>query len=81
MIDLETTMKHCNPSSAGEKTKFLEVWVEGRFHGAVRVKLSSVAARAILKYFDASLRAEFRDPKDHETYRYEPKTNSLYQFG
>jgi hypothetical protein len=66
-----------NPSHTTEKARVLEVWLDGLFHGAIRVNRSSLAARAILKFFDPGRKAEFRDPMNHETYRYDHATNSV----
>lgn len=74
-------VKCCNQARTTEPARFLEVWVGGAFHGTVRLRLSSFAARAILKLIDPSVGAEFRDPKCHETYRYDQAADVLCHFG
>jgi hypothetical protein len=53
----------------------LEVWVARKFHGTVPSRLSFFKARAVLKPLGNT--AEFRDPVNHETYRYDPATDSV----
>jgi hypothetical protein len=60
-----------------EKPLFLQVWCGESLHGAVRLKLSSVAALAVLKFFEPRQNAEFRDPVNHEIYRYDASADSL----
>jgi hypothetical protein len=67
-----------NRSQAANRARFLEIWCDGLFRGAVRLRPSSVAARAILKFFDPRLNAEFRDPINYETYRYDQSKDSLF---
>jgi hypothetical protein len=61
------------------KANFLQGWIDGRLDGIGLVSPSSVAARAILKYFDPSRHAEFRDPEHHEIYRYDRARNVVYR--
>jgi len=58
----------------------LDVWVNGRLDGRCFLPIESVAARGILKGFPYTQRAEFRDPKNCEIYRYDPATNAIYRF-
>jgi hypothetical protein len=58
-------------------SRFLEVWVDGRFDGSCKLPVESVAARAVLKFFPASKHAEFRDPVNHEIYRYDQSKNAV----
>ena len=62
-----------------QPSQLLQVWRNGAFESEVKVPLPSVAALAILKFFDPSQNAEFRDPINHETYRYSASTESLYR--
>ena len=63
---------------ADMKATLLEVWVDGDVHGICRVPIGSIAARPILKFFDPSRRAEFRDSETDLVYRYDPGKNIVH---
>ena len=64
-----------------DPVRSLEVWVGATREGIINLRLSSVAARAILKFYDPTAEAELRDPIACETYRYRSDLDSVYQFG
>jgi hypothetical protein len=62
-----------------QSAQLLHVIRKGSFDAVVEVRLQSVTALAILKFLGPSENAEFRDPINHETYRYSASTGSLYR--
>ena len=62
-----------------EEARRLEVWCGNKIDGVVRLRTSSIAARAVLKFFDPKLNAELRDPRSQEIFRYDSARDALVQ--